>query len=71
MGHHTDVHAQACHDEMSSAGLPQPGPKERGPDEERSRPDKYCRFAEDGNLDFLSLLAADVDVFLLPSKSSL
>lgn len=34
VGHRADVRAAARHDETPLAGLPQPGPEGRGPDEE-------------------------------------
>lgn len=49
MDHRTDVCPPARHDEASFAGLPQPGPEGRGPDEEGSRADKHRRPAEDGD----------------------
>lgn len=49
MDHRTDVCPPARHDEASFAGLPQPGPEGRGPDEKGSRADKHRRPAEDGN----------------------
>lgn len=41
MGHHTDVCTPARIDETSYAGLPQPGPEGRGPDEEGGGTDKH------------------------------
>lgn len=49
MDHRTDVRPPARHDETSFAGLPQPGPEGRGPDEEGSGADKHRRAAEDGD----------------------
>lgn len=49
MGHRADVHPAARYDEASFAGLPQPGPEGRGPDEEGSGADKHRRAAEDGD----------------------
>lgn len=49
MDHRTDVRPPARYDETSFAGLPQPGPEGRGPDEEGSGADKHRRAAEDGD----------------------